>query len=80
MKTPDEVLSTKDIIFADMKVKNEAVKAMEEYAEQFKDKHESDINELKEENRKLRFMIDNGLGYEDMKNDITYPNELRYTK
>ena len=28
---------------------------------------------LKKENEKLRFMVDNGLGPEDMENDITYP-------
>ena len=28
---------------------------------------------LEEENKRLKFMIDNGLGWEDMKNDITYP-------
>ena len=32
--------------------------------------------DLKEKNKKLKFMIDNGLGWEDMKNDITYPHEL----
>jgi len=37
---------------------------------------EKQINKLKEENKKLKFMIENGLGWEDMKNDITYPHEL----
>ncbi len=32
--------------------------------------------ELREENRRLKFMIDNGLGWEDMKNDIELPKEL----
>ena len=31
------------------------------------------LKEAQEENRKLKFMIENGLGWEDMKNDITYP-------
>lgn len=29
-----------------------------------------------EENRKLKFMVDNGLGWEDLKNDISYPNDI----
>jgi len=31
---------------------------------------------LKEDKKKLEFMIENGLGWEDMKNDITMPHEL----
>lgn len=34
------------------------------------------INSLESEKKVLRFMIDNGLGDEDMRNDITYPHEL----
>jgi len=37
---------------------------------------EEEIERLKEENKKLKFMIDKGLGWEDMRNDITYPHEL----
>ena len=33
----------------------------------------SKIKQLTEDNKKLKFMVDNGLGYEDLKNDITYP-------
>lgn len=33
-------------------------------------------DDLKEENRKLKFMIDNGLGWEDLKNNISYPNDI----
>jgi len=36
---------------------------------------ESNI-ELAKENEKLKYMIDNCLGWEDMKNDITYPSEI----
>jgi hypothetical protein len=39
---------------------------------QFKGKER--IVELEEEVRKLKFMVDNGLGWEDMKNDTKYPN------
>lgn len=35
-----------------------------------------DVEGLRKENAKLKFMIDNGLGWEDMKNDITYPHEI----
>jgi hypothetical protein len=31
---------------------------------------------LKEQVKKLEFMIENGLGWEDMKNDISMPHEL----
>lgn len=31
---------------------------------------------LKEEIKRLHFMIDNGLGWDDMKNDITLPHEI----
>ena len=34
------------------------------------------IEELKEKVRKLEFMIENGLGPEDMINDITMPHEI----
>ena len=34
------------------------------------------IDPLQEEIKRLRFMIDNGLGWEDMKNDITMPHEI----
>lgn len=43
------------------------LQAMHDYASQV------NAEELKEEINKLRFMIDNGLGWDDMKNDITYP-------
>lgn len=29
------------------------------------------VNPLIEENKRLKFMVDNGLGWEDMKNDIS---------
>ena len=35
-----------------------------------------EIERLSEENKKLRFMIDKGLGWEDMRNDIIMPHEL----
>jgi len=31
---------------------------------------------LRTQNKKLKFMVENGLGEDDMKNDITYPHEL----
>ena len=34
------------------------------------------VLELKEKVKKLEFMIENGLGWEDMKNDISMPHEL----
>ena len=34
------------------------------------------IQYLEEENRKLKFMINNGLGWDDMRDDITYPAEI----
>jgi hypothetical protein len=34
------------------------------------------VVELKEQVKKLEFMIENGLGWEDMKNDISMPHEL----
>ena len=33
----------------------------------------NEIKSLEERNKKLQFMVDNGLGEEDMKDDITYP-------
>ena len=36
-------------------------------------KQSAEIEKLREENKKYKFMIDNGLGFEDMKNDIEYP-------
>ena len=35
------------------------------------------VVELKEKVKKLEFMIENGLGWEDMKNDISMPHELQ---
>jgi hypothetical protein len=34
------------------------------------------VVELKEKVKKLEFMIENGLGWEDMRNDISMPQEL----
>ena len=34
------------------------------------------VVELKEKVKKLEFMIENGLGWEDLKNDISMPHEL----
>ena len=34
------------------------------------------VVELKEKIKKLEFMIENGLGWEDMRNDISMPHEL----
>jgi hypothetical protein len=34
------------------------------------------VVELKEKVKKLEFMIENGLGWEDMRNDISMPHEL----
>jgi hypothetical protein len=34
------------------------------------------VVEMKEKVKKLEFMIENGLGWEDMENDITMPHEL----
>ena len=31
------------------------------------------VEKLEKENAYLRFMVENGLGEEDLKNDITYP-------
>jgi len=39
------------------------------------DDMESEIKQLEEKQKKYEYMIENGLGYEDMINDITYPNE-----
>jgi hypothetical protein len=37
---------------------------------------ESEIKQLEEKTKKYEFMIENGLGEEDMKNDITMPHEF----
>ena len=34
------------------------------------------IKLLKEENKKLKSMVENGLDYEDLKDDITYPGSV----
>lgn len=34
------------------------------------------VEKLEKENEFLRFMVENGLGEEDLKNDITLPNEI----
>lgn len=34
------------------------------------------IEELKKQVKNLEFMVENGLGWEDMKNDISMPREL----
>lgn len=46
------------------------LKAMESYAKQ----QVAEATKQKDEDiKKLRFMVDNGLGWKDMENDITYP-------
>jgi len=37
---------------------------------------EQKCQEQSNEIKKLKFMIDNGLGWEDMRNDITMPHEI----
>lgn len=37
---------------------------------------EMEIKTLEEKNKKYKFMIENGLGFEDMINDITMPHEI----
>jgi phosphoglycerate-specific signal transduction histidine kinase len=34
------------------------------------------VEALEKEIKQLKYMIDNGLGWEDMINDIKYPNEI----
>lgn len=36
--------------------------------------YESDLNEMKHEIDKLTFMVENGLGFEDLQDDITVQN------
>lgn len=57
--------------------REEAIKAMQEYAELY---HTAKLSKLHLDAvsdctrcKTLEMMIDNGLGWEDMKNDITYP-------
>ena len=35
-----------------------------------------ELHAIREENKRLHYMIENGLGWDDMKNDIKYPTEL----
>ncbi len=42
----------------------------------FDDSAEYEAHLLREENRKLHFMVENGLGWDDMKNDILPINEI----
>ncbi len=37
---------------------------------------DSEVINLKEDKKKIEFMIENGLGWDDMQNDITMPHEL----
>ena len=48
---------------------NAIVEAMQEYAETY-------VKPYQEKIKKMEFMIDNGLGWKDMINDITMPHEI----
>jgi len=58
------------------------LECMEEYASQHKplDERLAEANnliaQLLEDKRKLTFMIENGLGWKDVENDITMPHEI----
>lgn len=54
------------------------VKALNESGCKFylDDSTEFEAHILREENKRLHYMIENGLGWEDMKNDAKYPTEL----
>jgi hypothetical protein len=68
-KSESFIICAKPLLSAMVYFRSDVLKAMEEYESQ------SQIN-LKEEIRKLRFMIDNGLGWKDMRNDIIMPHEI----
>lgn len=46
------------------------IRLLESYASQVRSE---EMEKQRERIEKLKFMIDNGLGWDDMKNDITYP-------
>ena len=53
-------------------VMTQTVEELENEIESLKNKLQIAIETIK----KLEFMIENGLGYEDLKNDVTKPNEI----
>jgi hypothetical protein len=56
----------------------DAIKAIRAtlHAQQIAEGAEERLREVTERCKKLKFMIDKGLGWDDMKNDITMPHEL----
>lgn len=56
---------------------DDIVKTLNDSGAKFYDNHDQGYLEfLEKENKKLNFMIENGLGYKDLENDIKYPTEL----
>jgi len=55
------------------------VKALNESGINFyiDDSDKWELHAIREENKRLHYMIENGLGWEDMKNDVKYPMELK---
>jgi hypothetical protein len=43
------------------------------YSPDFLYGYKTATDKMQEENKKLKFMVDNGLGWDDLKDDITYP-------
>lgn len=63
------------VVFANNK--EWGVKKAKEYVDSIIEENQpKEVEILKSENEKLRFMIENGLGWKDVENDITYPHEL----
>jgi hypothetical protein len=54
------------------------VKALNESGINFyiDDSDKWELQAIRDENKRLHYMIDNGLGWDDMKNDVKYPTEL----
>lgn len=76
-----EITNGKVSIFTkddDDEVLEPVVKALNESGCKFylDDSAEFEAHILREENKRLHYMIENGIGWDDMKNDIKYPAEL----
>ena len=85
MKTAEEILKSKlsvtdwnflEHVLHSGECYKQILSSLEEFASQERESQTLRIKELESENSKLKMMIENGLGWEDMINDITMPHEI----
>jgi hypothetical protein len=78
-KTKEDILEScgrLELGVGDFVYTDSALKAMQLYADQQTSLLAKQLAEKDKEIERLKFMIEHGLGWEDLQNDITMPHEI----